>query len=155
VVLTLALGIGGNVAVFSLIDSVVLRPLPYAEPGQLYTLMERHESGRLRVPSYPTFQDWSEAADAFESVAFARGAPLTYQTEDQTGLLLGAFVTEALFETLGVPAELGRALQHDDYLAGAVATVVLSHRSWTRWFGADRGILGWDHRVPQGFRDRA
>jgi predicted permease len=142
VVLTLALGIGGNVAMFSLIDSVVLSPLPYADSGQLHSLMERHETGRTRVPSYPTFQDWSGAVDAFDGVAFARGAPLTYRTEDQTGLLLGAFVTEGFFEILGVGAHVGRTLQPEDYLAGVGATVVLSHGAWTNWFGADPAIIG-------------
>ncbi len=142
VILTLALGIGGNVAVFSLVRSVVLSPLPYADSEQLFGLMERHESGRLRLPSYPTFEDWSGGADAFESVAFAHGAPLTYQTADQAGLFLGAFVTEAFFETLGVTAEVGRVLQRDDYLGGAEGAVVLSHRVWSNWFGEDRAVLG-------------
>jgi putative ABC transport system permease protein len=142
VVLTLALGIGGNTAVFGLVRAVVLSTLPYADSESLYSALEIHSSGRPRVPSYPTFLDWQEQADVFDGLAFARGAPLAYQTEDETGLLLGAFITDEFFDLLGVPAELGRVLTDPDFDPGAPGALVLSHRAWRNWFGSDPDIIG-------------
>ena len=142
VVLTLGVGIGGNTAVFSLIHTVVLSSLPYAESENLYNVLERDSAGRPRVPSYPTFEDWTDRTDVFQGLAYARGAPLTYRTNDQAGLLLGAFVSEAFFETLGVPAELGRVLVGDDYLPSSENAVLLSQPVWESWFGADPAIIG-------------
>ncbi len=142
VVLTLAVGIGGNTAVFNLVDTVVLSRLPYEDSENLYSVFERDAAGGRRLPSYPTFEDWEDRSQVFDGLAFARGAPLTYRTDDQAGLLLGAFVSEAFFGTLGVPAVLGRALLQDDYLPDAEAATVLSYRAWTSWFGADPQIIG-------------
>lgn len=142
VIFTLALGIGANTAVFSLVHAVVLSPLPYARSDGLFMVFERHGSGRRRLPSYPTFRDWSERADVFEGLAFVRGAALTYQTEGHSGFLLGSFVTEGFFDLLGVPAELGRVLTAEDHRPGSEGAVLLSHRAWERWFGADPDVLG-------------
>lgn len=141
VVLTLGLGIGANTAVFTLINTVVLRPLPYAEAQRLYTLLELDSLGTARrLASYPTFLDWHEQADVFHGSAFVSGTGLRYQHEGQAGMLLGAFVSEEFFPTLGVPATLGRALLSDDYLAGN-KVAVLSHRLW-RSLGGDPAVVG-------------
>jgi putative ABC transport system permease protein len=139
---TLALGIGANTAMFALVRAVVLNPLPYEDSDRLYSPFEVHTSGRPRLPSYPTFLDWRARTDVFDGLAFARGAPLAYQTQDASGLLLGSFVTADFFELLGVPAELGRVLTGDDFQPGADGALVLSHRAWRRWFGSDAHILG-------------
>jgi putative ABC transport system permease protein len=143
VVLTLAFGIGANTAVFSLINSIVLRPLPYPDSGRLYTLFEQDSLGAARqLASYPTFLDWREQSNSLSGLAFIRGTGLTYQTSDQSGLLLGAFVSEEFFPTLGVEARLGRALGSDDYLAGNANVAVLSDRVWRSTFGGDSGVIG-------------
>ena len=142
VVLTLALGIGANTAVFGVIYAVVLSPLPYGDSDGLYNFLEENDSGRLRYASYPTFQDWQERAEVFEGLAFARGAPVVYRTEEHTGQLVAAFVTDQFFELLGVEAEVGRSLSAGDYQAGASGALVLSHRAWQRWFGSDPNIIG-------------
>jgi len=142
VVLTLGLGIGANTAVFSLVNTVILSPLPYRDSGDLYSVFERHTSGRIRLPSYPTFRDWGTRVDGLSGLAFARGAPITYETDEHTGFLLGSFVTEGFFGMLGVDAELGRVLTADDYRPGTAGAVVISHRAWERWFGADPRVLG-------------
>src|SRR5690348_14398558 len=84
-VLTLALGIGATTAVFSIVDGVLLRGLPYRDAGQLVNLFETSDNGGFRLPSYPTFKDWrSESqswSNAFEGIAFARGADAVYVGE--------------------------------------------------------------------------
>lgn len=143
VVFTLALGIGVNTAVFDLINTVVLRPLPYAESERLFALFERDPVGTgLRVASYPTAADWRDQSDVFDGLAFIRGAPMTYQTAQQTGLVIGAFVSQDFFPLLGVPAAFGRGLQPDDYTSGNNNVAVLAHHAWQNWFGADASVVG-------------
>ena len=142
VVLTLGLGVGANAGVFGLIDAVLFSPLPYERPDGLYGVFERNASGQLRVPSYPTYLDLTDQTEAFEALAFARGVPITYQTADYSGLLLGAFVTEGFFDMLGVPAVLGRSLDADDYATDADGATLLSERAWRRYFGSDPDIIG-------------
>lgn len=143
VILTLALGIGANTAVFILINSVVLRPLPYPDSQRLYTLFEQDSLGTARRPaSYPTFVDWQEQSDVFSGLAFIRGTGLTYQTGDEAGLLICSFVSDQFFSTLGVPALLGRALGPDDFLPVNANVAVLSHHAWRGSFGGDAGVIG-------------
>jgi len=149
VVLTLGLGIGANTAVFSLIHAVLLSPLPYHDPDQLYSVFERHISGRTRVPSYPTYLDWTREADLFQGSAFIRGAAVTYRVGDRSGLMLGAFVTDGFFDLLGMAPELGRFLSGDDSRAEVEGAMVLSHRAWQKWFGGDSDILGTSVVVDQ------
>jgi len=142
VVLTLGLGIGANTAIFSVVDAILLSPLPYEDPDELYAVFERHTSGSRRLPSYPTFQDWGGRSDGLSGLAFARGARVACQAEGHAGFLLGSFVTEGFFDVMGVEADIGRVLTFEDHEPGAEGAVVLSHRAWERWFGSDPGILG-------------
>jgi putative ABC transport system permease protein len=143
VVLTLALGIGANTAAFSLINSIVLRPLPYPDSRRLYTLFEQDSLGATRrLASYPTFLDWQAQQAVFEGLAYVHGTGLPYQTGDLSGLFLSAFVSNQFFPTLGVPALLGRVLGPDDYRDGDVNVVVLSHHAWRSSFGGDSGVIG-------------
>ncbi len=147
VVLTLAIGIGANAGIFGLVDAVILSPLPYERSEELYGVTERHASGQLRSLSYPTYVDLRDRTDVFVQIEFARGAPLTYEGSEQSGLLLGAFVTEGFFDLLGVPAFTGRVLTLDDFRPSAEGATVLSERAWRRYFGSDPLILGTTLRV--------
>src|SRR5215208_8274653 len=80
VILTLALGIGGATAFYSILHSVILRPFPYAPVDRVMLLAERDSAANIRLPSYPTFQDWSTGTDAFEAMAFARGLSTVMST---------------------------------------------------------------------------
>jgi hypothetical protein len=123
VVLTLGLGIGANTAVFGLIDSVILSPLPYEDSGELYSVSSstrRAARGCPRTRRFRTGPGRSTACPASLSPA----AP-PYETEGHSGFLLGSFVTEGFFDVLGVEAELGRVLTADDHLSGAGGAVVL------------------------------
>ena len=142
VILTLASGIGANTAAFSLINTVMLRPLPYADSDQLHLLIEQDSVGSWRLASYPTFLDWREQVDAFDGMAYVRGTPLTYQTEEQAGLLIGSFVSEEFFSMMGVSAAHGRTLLPEDFQPGRSNAIVLSDLAWRRWFGGDPGVIG-------------
>ncbi len=143
VVATLAFGIGANAAVFEIINTVLLRPLPYTQSERLFALFERDSvDTSLRVASYPTALDWREQSDVFDGVAFVRGSPMAFQTLEQTGLVIGAFVSEDFFPLLAVPAAIGRGLQVADYTAGTNQVAVLAHSAWQNWFGADSSVVG-------------
>jgi len=137
-VLTLALGIGANTAIFSVINGVLLRPLAYQEPERIVTLLQEGRS-----PLAPAnFLDFKANAKSFEQVSAAEawGGALTgdVRPEQLSGLRMG----EGLFEMLGVPAQLGRTLQSEDFQPGKDRVLVLSHKLWQRVFGGDASILG-------------
>ena len=89
-VLTLALGIGANTAAFSLIRGILLRPLPYAEPGRLYSLYEENAQESPRLASYPTFLDWHSQSSVFDGLSFIRGQTMIYRgAEGPEQLLAG------------------------------------------------------------------
>ncbi len=142
VVVTLALGIGGNTAIFGLVNAVVFSPLPYPDAEELVSVLEVHASEGSRVPSYPTYRDWESQTDVFERIAFVRGAAVGYRTEESSGLLVGSFVTTDFFDLLDAQPVIGRVLTSDDYAPDADGAVVLSHRAWERWFGGDPSVLG-------------
>jgi putative ABC transport system permease protein len=139
-VLTLSLGIGGNVAVFSLLDAVMLRPLPYSHPEGLYMFFpyEKSRHGRMVASSYPDLQDWRAQSHAFEAIA-----GYSFDSFNLTGTrdperLDGLRTTPGLFALLGVPPMLGREFgPHDD-----PHVVVLTYELWRRRFGGDAGIIG-------------
>jgi len=141
-VLTLALGIGANTAVFSVVNTVLLKPLPYAQPDRLVTV----ESMDMRVPvpnnlSYPDFFDFRAQNHVFEHLVTSRDGNLTLTGTGQPIQLDGEMVTWDLFQALGARPELGRAFLESEESAGS-HVVVLSHKLWERQFGGDRDIVG-------------
>ncbi len=143
-VLTLALGIGANAAIFSVVYGVTLRPLPYADATRLVVLHGTHpERGQgTSSTSQRDFDDWHEQATSFESMA-----QFAYWTFNVTGRaiperMLGGRVGGAFFETLGVEAMLGRALTAADDRGGREFVAVLAHGAWQRVFGGDRNVIG-------------
>jgi len=138
-VLTLALGIGGNTLVFSLLDAVVLRPLPFAQPERLYMLWTVDaESQRSMNSSYPDFRDWRQQSRAFQAMAAYRGYSfnLTGTAEPERVDALGA--TPGLFELLGIQPVLGRPFSDGD----DPRVALLGHDLWSRRFGGDPRIVG-------------
>jgi putative ABC transport system permease protein len=145
-VLTLALGIGANTAVFSIVNGVLLQSLPYHEPERLYTVWETGARDQPRPASYPTFQDWREQSDAFEDLVYIRGEDVAIRSREGTQRLTGAFVSPGFFRTLGVQPVLGRGFAGGEPGAGA-HPVVLSHRFWRDRFGGEPDVVG---RTLQG-----
>jgi putative ABC transport system permease protein len=142
-VLTLALGIGANVAIFSVINATLLRPLPYAEPDRLMMLYTRYPDGGQFSVSLPDFRDWREQAENFEQMA-----ALSFSSSNLTGAegeperVQRANVTANFFPMLGARAEAGRLFLEEENRAGAEPVVVLSHGFWQRRFGGDPGVIG-------------
>src|SRR6478672_8965775 len=143
-VITLALAIGSTTAVFSVVDAVLIRGLPYAEVGRLQAIYERGEKGALRVPSYPTFRDWqTQSADAggvIEGMAFVRGDGVTIAGSDDRHI--AAYVSPGFFALLGNRPELGRTFSPEDERIGAPRVALISHDFFMRHFGGDPSALG-------------
>jgi putative ABC transport system permease protein len=141
--LTLALGIGANTAIFSLVKAVVLQPLPYADADRLVMVWNRQQDrGETTWLSGPESRDYQAALGTFE-----RFAAYTNSTGNLTGgiepeRVFLAAVTPNLFETLGVRAIVGRAFAGSDSAAAIANEVVMAHGLWVRRFGARRDIVG-------------
>ena len=143
-VLAVALGVAANTAIFSVINAVLLEPLPYREPGRLVSLweMNRTRDARQNVLSPANLIDWKEQTDVFEDVAaFTDGAANMTGGGDPEEVVVG-YVTPNLFPLLGVEPIKGRGFAPDDARPGAARTVVLSHGLWQRRFGSDPGVVG-------------
>ncbi len=165
VVLTLALGIGANTAIFSAVNAVLLRPLPYLEPGRLVTIEHLYPSLELEAPvSVPGFLDYQRMGRSFESMAVQSGWQVNLTGVSDPVRLQGQRVTGRFFTTLGVPAMLGRTLQPGEDSVGREHVAVLSYAAWERVFGADQAIVGRSISLngenyevvgvmPSGFRD--
>ena len=142
-VLTLALGIGANTAIFSVVNAVLLKPLPYAEPDRLMAVGSMRFRG---VPSpdtlsYPDFFDYRARNHVFEHLVTGRGTSLTLTGYGPPRQLHGNMTTWDLFPALGIAPVLGRGFLPSEEAAGA-RVAVLSHALWQSQFGGDPGIVG-------------
>jgi putative ABC transport system permease protein len=143
VVLTLAVAIGVNTAIFTLVNAVMLRPLPYADPGALVTIWESNrEEGLSRVEtSGLTFLDWQARASTFASMGAWRYRGFT-MTEETAERVVSVEATPGVFRTLGVPAAIGRVFEDSDGRPGGDRRVIMSAGAWARRFGSDPQVLG-------------
>jgi len=144
VILTLALGIGANSAVFSVVNSVLLRPLDYGSPERLVAIYQTIPDRDVdRAPTSPlNFLDWREGATSFEGMAAYVPAVYGLLGDGPPEQVWGAEVSAELFDVLRVSAWRGRTLVAGDGEPDAEAVAVISHRLWQRIFGADPEILG-------------
>lgn len=148
-IFTLALGIGANSAIFSVVNAVLLRPLTYPESEQLVQLDGTNPQAAISQSnmSVPDFADWQSQNQSFEYMAgYVSGGSLLV-TNDETERVRAASVTADFFRLLRVNASRGRALQPDDAQKGHDAVVVLSHGLWQRRFGSDPNIVGAKVRI--------
>lgn len=146
VVATLALGIGANTAIFSVVDAVLLKRLPYPEPDRLVTVWQdvTRQGGPLREwLNYSVYEDLRDEPGLFEAVGLWGGWGPTLSGVSEPAVLSGAVVSREMFSSvLQVRPELGRTFLPDDDVDGAPAVVLLSHQTWTDRFGADPQIVG-------------
>ncbi len=142
VMLTLALGIGANTGIFSVVNTVLLRPLPYKEPERLTTLFHFYPVlNNLEAPvSAPGFKDY-QARPFFESAAVETGWGPTVTGSGDPQRLTGSIVSGDYFTVLGVPAMIGRPLRRDEDEPGKNKVVVLSYGLWQRLYGGDRSVV--------------
>ncbi|HKQ62078.1 MAG TPA: ABC transporter permease [Candidatus Polarisedimenticolaceae bacterium] len=144
-VLTLALGIGANTALFSVVDAVLLAPLPYPAGERLVTAL-RNQPGPLRtMASYPDFTDWVDSG-VFAKAAAVVGKSFFLDTGEGTIPLSGRRVTDEFFAVLDVHPMLGRGFLPDDLRQDAKVAVI-SHALWTTHLGSDPGVVGRDLRL--------
>ena len=147
-VVTLAVGIGANVAVFSLVNALLLRPLPFGERSDRVVMLhsthpQQPEDWGDSGLSYPDYTDIREQSTSLEGIAAFLNRNFTVSTDTDADRLLGVSVTPDLFSTLGVEPMLGRTFTPDEAAApGLESVVILSHGLWQRRFGADPSIVG-------------
>jgi len=144
-VVTLALGIGANTAIFSVINALLLRPLPYPQPGRLVIVWQdlRARGGPATEWSGPSQHfEWKTQADVFESLTSVRGWSASLAGGDMAESLPGEQATYEYFDVAGTRPALGRGFHDEDDIPNAPRVVVLSHGLWARRFGGDPGIVG-------------
>ena len=148
-VLTLALGIGANTAIFSVVNAVLLRPLPFTDPGRLVLIFatEAQRGNRFDVASYPAFADWREQSRSFESMAAFTNKSATVEAGRESVFVQGKRVTPGLFDVLGRQPALGRAFRADEQQPGTSAVVILSDGFWKRHFLGTAAALGQTLRI--------
>ncbi|HVP55858.1 MAG TPA: ABC transporter permease [Candidatus Eisenbacteria bacterium] len=135
---TATLGIGANTAIFSVINAVLLRPLPYADPGRLVTIL--HNGDNPVAPA--NFLDWQKQSDVFESMGAAQAWTPNLSGTDQAESIIGMEVSHEVLPMLGVRPLLGRWFLPEEDEPGKDRVVVLSHRLWVRRFGGSPDIVG-------------
>ena len=144
-VLSLALGTGANTAVFSLINTVLLRPLPIKNPQALVALNNLSENHTFPSFSYPNYKDFRDRSDVFSGLIGYRFAPLSLSHDGINERVWGYEVTGNYFDVLGVDAVLGRAISSDDdRTPGSHPVAVMSYKCWQQRFGRDQSIIGKD-----------
>ena len=140
----LALGIGVNTTIFSVVDGVLIQPFPYTEPDRLVILNEAHHQTGVREAgiSFLDLRDWRDESTAFSGVAAVQFRSLTISDGDEPERFLGAAVSWNLFSLLGIVPAHGRSFVADDDVPGAAPVVIMSDPVWRTRYQADPSIVG-------------
>lgn len=142
-ILTVAVAIGANVAIFSVLEGIVLRPLPYPEADRLLAVWETPEGGRWHQPfSAPDYFDVREQAESLEEVGIARPQWINLSSGDEPVRIPAGGTTPSLFRLLGVQPLEGRLFTEDEETEGNQRVTILSHALWQSHFAGERGIVG-------------
>jgi predicted permease len=143
-ILSLALGIGANTAIFSLVNTVLLRPLPVTQPEQLVTVYTTMRNGAQdSIFSYPNYKDVRDRNEVFSGLLSYRFSPMSLSHQGNNERIWGYQVSGNYFDVLGVQALLGRTfLPEEDQTLGSHPVTVLSYGSWQKRFASDPGIIG-------------
>jgi len=144
-VLSIGIAIAGNTTVFSMVDAILLRPLPFRDPDRLVMLWEANPSNPIigfNLTSADNFLDFREGTDAFEHLSALQPAALSLTEGDIPEPIIGISASSGFFEIFGEPAGLGQTLQPSDFQAGGERVVVLSYDFWQTRFASDRTLVG-------------
>jgi putative ABC transport system permease protein len=146
-VTTLALGIGATTAVFSVVDQVLLHPLPFPDSDRIVKVSQTFKGLSADDASPANFLDWAAQNQDFEEMAASRGWQGSLSTGDRPERVNGSMTTPSFFPLFGIAPILGRGLQESDARPGSDHVVVLGYGLWQRYFAADRAIVGRDIRL--------
>ncbi len=141
-ILTLALGIGANSALFSVVNGVLLNPLPFPQPEQLVTIHESKASFRTGSVSYPNFLDWRKDSQTFSAMAVSRSTSFILTGAGETEQVGAQFVTSDFFGILGVKPAVGRGFTEEDDQKGSAPVALISAGFWRAKFGSSPEVLG-------------
>src|SRR5207244_6297828 len=141
-VVRLALGIGANTSILSVCNAVLLKPLPYSEPGRIVMLWEHPRGGTPSTVAPANFVDWREQTHSFNEVAAISSSSLILSGQGEPARLSGATVSSNFFSLLGVRTALGRNFLAEEDRPGRNQVVILSYRTWQERFGAQPDIVG-------------
>lgn len=143
-VITLALGIGANTTLFSFVNGILLRPLPYKDPGQLVILDENSPKQGITsfAVSYPNFLDWRAQNQVFEDIATYQAGTYSLVGAGDPEQVPGARITQGLFEVLGVSPQLGRTINAEEDRPETNNAVLISHNLWERRFASAENAVG-------------
>ena len=143
-VVMLALGIGANTAVFSVLNAVLLRGLPYSDADRIVVLYEKRprENNWKNVVSPPDFLDWREQNTSFASMAAVAHDGVTWQSDAGAERVMAGIVSPEFFDVFGVKPALGPGFRSEKELRGSYQAAILTHGFWQRRFGADPAVLG-------------
>jgi predicted permease len=140
--IALALGIGANTAIFSVVNGVLLQPLAYPEPARLMTVYESTREFSHSSLAYPNFQDWRRTERSFTDIAAFRGDDFNFTGSGQPEHLAGEWASGSLLSVLGVNPMLGRNFLPDEDRPNGTAVAILNYGFWKRRFGGDPHVLG-------------
>jgi putative ABC transport system permease protein len=140
--LTLALGIGANTAIFSIVNSILIRPLPYEDPDQLVWVWGRFNLGNTASVSPPDFRDYRAQAQLFDAFGCFSAVSFTITGNGEPERLNGSIVSAEFFRIFGVKPAMGREFTSEEERVERPGVVILSHGLWQRRFGGDAGIIG-------------
>src|SRR6266849_1884565 len=140
----LALGVGVNSTIFSVVDTVAIRPLPFRDPDRLVILHTTHQATGVNrgSASFLELQDWKTRARVFEEVAAVTGRSITLSDGDEPERFIGAIVTWNMFPLIGVQPILGRQIRPEEDAPGGPRVLLLSHGVWQRRYAADPSVIG-------------
>ncbi|MGZ4897670.1 MAG: ABC transporter permease, partial [Candidatus Angelobacter sp.] len=141
-VLTLALGIGANTAIFSVVNGVLLNPLPFHHPDQLVSMFQEIPNFKNGSISYPNFTDWRRMNTTFTTMAAYRSSGFNLSGNGEPERLHGEMISAGFFEILGVNPIMGRTFTMDEDRLGANPTVMITEGLWQRKFGGRNDIIG-------------
>ena len=141
-VVTLALGIGANTAIFSVCNAVLFKPLPYPEPSRIVTLWERQRDGTPSTVAPANFVDWRGASRSFSEMAAVSASSFILDGQSEASRLAGANVSSSFFSVLGTRFTLGRNFLPEEDRPGRNRVAILGYSVWREQFGADREIAG-------------
>ena len=150
-ILSLAIGIGANTTIFTFVNGVLLRPLPYPDSDRLVVLHEHKLDSAEPLNVYPVnFVEWRARAHSFEALALVQTPPLNVMGGNGAEQIGRILTTSELFQVFKVSPVLGRAFTEEESRPGSSQVVILGYGFWQRWFGGDPGVLGRQLAVPNG-----